>query len=70
MIVPPKACIPQTVIEQGVELKFEFRLFGRAVKYFLPVISALEQIDRFGLGARRYRFELKGIIHSQTQRMV
>ena len=52
MIVPPKACIPQTVIEQGVELKFEFRLFGRAVKYFLPVISALEQIDRFGLGAR------------------
>ena len=70
MIVPPKACIPQTVIEQGVELKFEFRLFGRAVKYLLPVISALEQIDRFGLGARRYRFELKGIIHSQTQRMV
>ena len=70
MIVPPKACIPQTVIEQGVELKFEFRLFGRAVKYFLPVISALEQIDRFGLGARRYRFELKGIVHSQTQRMV
>ena len=70
MIVPPKACIPQTVIEQGVELKFEFRLFGRAVKYLLPVISALEQIDRFGLGARRYRFELKGIVHSQTQRMV
>ena len=70
MIVPPKACIPQTVIEQGVELKFEFRLFGRAVKYLLPVISALEQIDRFGLGARRHRFELKGIVHSQTQRMV
>ncbi|HIS81946.1 MAG TPA: hypothetical protein IAB52_10870, partial [Candidatus Scatomonas merdavium] len=70
MVLPPKICMPQTVIEQGEQLKFEFLLFGGGVKYLSSVIAALEQIDRFGLGARRYRFELKGIVHSQTQRMV
>lgn len=70
MVLPPKICMPQAVIEQGEQLKFEFLLFGGGVKYLSSVIAALEQIDRFGLGARRYRFELKGIVHSQTQRMV
>lgn len=70
VVLPPKVSIPQTVIEQGEQLKFEFLLFGKAERYLSPVISALEQINRFGLGARRYRFELKGIVHSQTQRMV
>ena len=54
MVLPPKICMPQTVIEQGEQLKFEFLLFGRGVKYLSSVIAALEQIDRFGLGARRY----------------
>ena len=70
MILPPKACAPHTVIEPGNQLKFELLLFGRAQNYLPSVISALEQIGRFGLGARRYRFELTDIINSQTQRMV
>ena len=34
------------------------------------VVSALEQLHRFGLGACRYRFHLSEIINSQTQRII
>ena len=70
MILPPKVCTPQTVIEQGDYLKFKILLFGRAEKYLSSVVSALVRIGRFGLGARRYQFELRDIIDSQTQRIV
>lgn len=70
MILPPKVCTPQTVIEQGDYLKFKILLFGRAEKYLSSVVSALVGIGRFGLGARRYQFELRDIIDSQTQRIV
>ena len=70
MIIPPDICMPQTVIGQGEELGFEILLFGCAAKYAASVVSALEQLYRFGLGARRYRFELSEIINSQTQRII
>ena len=70
MIIPPDICAPQTVIEQGASIDFEFLLFGSAVKYVQSLISALEQIHRFGLGGRRYPFYLSEIINSQTQRII
>ena len=70
MIIPPDICIPQTVLEKGEKLDFEILLFGCAAEYTASVVSALEQLYRFGLGARRYRFELSGIINGQTQRMI
>ena len=70
MIIPPETRIPQTVIEQGEKLEFELLLFGSAAEYVSSVVSALEQLHRFGLGARRYRFDLSEIINSQTQRII
>ena len=70
MIIPPETRIPQTVIEQGEKLEFELLLFGSAAEYVSSVVSALEQLHRFGLGARRYRFDLTDILDSQTQRII
>ena len=70
MIIPPEICTPQTVIEQGESIAFEFLLFGNASEYVLSLILALEQIHRFGLGARRYPFYLSEIINSRTQRII
>lgn len=70
MIIPPETRIPQTVIEQGEKLEFELLLFGSAAEYVSSVVSALEQLHRFGLGARRYRFDLSKILNSQTQRII
>ncbi len=70
MIIPPEIQRPQTVIEQGEKLNFELLLFGSAEESVSAVVSALEQLYRFGLGARRYRFDLSEIINSQTQRII
>ncbi len=70
MIIPPEIQRPQTVIEQGEKLNFELLLFGSAEESVSAVVSALEQLYKFGLGARRYRFDLSEIINSQTQRII
>lgn len=70
MIIPPEIRTSQTVIEEGEILKFEFWLFGNAAEYVSSVVSALEYLPRFGLGASRYRFDLAEIINSQTQRII
>ena len=70
MIIPPEIQRPQTVIEQGEKLNFELLLFGSAEESVSAVVSALEQLYKFGLGVRRYRFDLSEIINSQTQRII
>lgn len=70
MIVPPEICRPQTVIKRGENIEFEFLMFGSAVQYVSSLILALEKINRFGLGARRYPFSLLKIINSQTKRFI
>ena len=70
MIIPPDICMPKTVVEQGENIDFEVLLFGSAVEYVPSLILALENIHRFGMGARRYPFRLSNIINSQTQRFI
>lgn len=70
MIIPPEIQTPQTVFGQGEKLDFELLLFGNAGEYVSAVVSALEQLYRFGLGVRRYKFDLSEIINSQTRRII
>ena len=70
MIIPPDICMPKTVVEQGENIDFEVLLFGSAVEYVPSLILALENIHRFGMGARRYPFRLSNIINSQTKRFI
>lgn len=70
VIIPPKTCMPQTIIGQGQQLEFEILLIGTSVKYIDSLITALEQIYQFGLGAHRYRFCLSEIINSKEQRIL
>lgn len=70
VIVPPKICMPRTIIGQGQRLEFEILLIGTAVKYIDSLITALEQIHQFGVGAHRYRFCLSEIVNSREQRIL
>ena len=58
MIIPPDICMPQTVIGQGEKLGFEILLFGCAAKYAASVVSALEQLYRFGLGGAQIQIRV------------
>lgn len=42
VIVPPKICMPRTIIGQGQRLEFEILLIGTAEKYIDSLITALE----------------------------
>lgn len=70
IIIPPEICTPYTIVEQGEKIDFEFLMLGNGAEYGSSLIAALEQIYRFGLGARRYAFRLSEIISSQEQRII
>lgn len=70
MIIPPTICMPETMIRRGERMEFEVLLIGEGIKYKDSLISALEQIHRFGLGACRYPFHLSKIMNSQEQRII
>ena len=70
MIIPPEISVPQTIVQQGEKINFEFLLFGNASKYASSLILALEHIQHFGLGAYRYPFCLSEIVNSYFQRLI
>lgn len=55
--------------ERGSELSFKLLLIGDAVRYAPVVVTALQNIGHYGLGAKRYPFMLNRIIHEREQRL-
>ncbi len=68
VIVPP--AINEAPYHTGEELSFHILLLGEAVRYTYPLINALYGVQRLGLGASRYPFELKKVTHSLDQRVI
>lgn len=69
MVIPPKISIENRVVEAGEELSFEIVLFGSAEKYVDALTKALRRSSKYGLGARRYGFELCRISNGGKQRI-
>jgi len=73
-IVNPYMVIPvggeETIYQKGDELFFTIILFGEAIRYVELLINALQKIETLGLGALRYPFVLKQVLHSQEQRVI
>ena len=49
---------------------FKILLLGEGVQYARQLVNAIQQIRKLGLGAPRYKFELKKITHSLDQRII
>lgn len=69
MVIPPDISIENRVVEAGEELSFEIVLFGSAEKYVDALTKALRRSSKYGLGARRYGFELCRISNGGKQRI-
>ncbi|MEA4845909.1 MAG: CRISPR system precrRNA processing endoribonuclease RAMP protein Cas6 [Clostridiaceae bacterium] len=68
VIVPP--AINEAPYHAGEELSFHIYLLGEAAQYAQSLINALHDIQRLGLGASRYPFELKKVMQSLDQRVI
>ncbi|WP_196603110.1 CRISPR system precrRNA processing endoribonuclease RAMP protein Cas6 [Pectinatus frisingensis] len=68
MIIPP--AIHKTPYQAGEDLSFYMILLGNAIQYASSVIDALGSLEKFKLGASRYPFILKKIVHSLDQRVI
>lgn len=68
LIVPP--AISDACYHTGEELSFYIYLLGDAERYVQQLINALQKIKRLELGASRYPFELKKMVHSLEQRII
>lgn len=73
-VVNPYVIVPPTMGEasyhRGEELSFQIYLWGEAAQYLQPLINALKDIRKFGLGASRYPFTLVKVTHSLDQRVI
>ena len=73
-IINPYVLIPPDTKKQiyfeKEELNFKILLLGEGVQYARQLVNAIQQIRKLGLGAPRYKFELKKITHSLDQRII
>ena len=70
IIIPPEFHGKKYIVDRGEELVFEFVLLGDAVKYVSSLVSALQNIEQYGLGAQRYSFSLLKIVNREEQRFL
>lgn len=68
IIVPP--LIDKTSYQIGEELSIDLILLGNAIDYAPSLIYALQSARKLQLGASRYSFALKKIIHGTNRRIV
>lgn len=73
-IINPYVLIPpdtkKKIYFEKEELNFKILLLGEGVQYARQLVNAIQQIRKLGLGASRYKFELKKITHSLDQRII
>lgn len=70
ILEPPDLRIGKRMLEKGEKLSFNFLLLGDAIRYISSVVTALEKIEQYGLGAGRYPFRLLQMIHMEEQRVL
>lgn len=69
VIIPP-AMDKKSIYQPGDALHFHMLLLGEATKYASALIQALSSAKTLKLGAARYPFVLKKIVHSEDQRVM
>lgn len=65
LIIPPSYCQQKIRMEKNEELRFDILLLGCAVQYAPVLVSALQKISHYGLGAQRCPFYLASVVHKQ-----
>ena len=70
IIIPPAVTEPKLIVEPGGELNFDFILLGEAAEYAHILARALQNVQAYGLGAKRYPFSLSQIINLGEQRIL
>lgn len=68
VLIPPE--IKKEIYFEKEELNFKILLLGEGVQYALQLVNAIQKMGKLGLGASRYKFELKKITHSVDQRVI
>ncbi len=70
MIAPPVARNEKNKFEKGEELEFKLLLWGEGKKYVRTLVSAMQDVDQYGLGAERVPFALTRIVNDGDQRLL
>ena len=70
IIVPPAVAGSRLTVDPGEELNFDFILLGEAAAYVHILARALQKVQSYGLGAKRYPFSLSQIINVGEQRLL